>query len=565
MEDSATTTITDAPAAPAVTPRKSVDKTVKNSGGVKETIESILVAFILAFVFRAFVVEAFVIPTGSMATTLLGAHTRFHCPDCGYSFDVNYDAPRRSSDPESDENVPDKASSITDPIYCPNCGMAMPPEQTTEPRVFYGDRILVLKYLYLLEDPSRWDVVVFKAPIDRENNFSTNYIKRLIAKPGESVMVIDGDVYIHSPDWKDPLDFRIQTKPKPVQDAMWRSVYDNDYHPQGMDRGDVHPWKQPWTVAEGEGWKLDDPATHGRMFLFNSAGGSSRLRFDPTANPSAQTLSEYLVYDQQQRRPGMIDQRTTESVYPLLPRETTSTCEMPVSDVDLRLTYQRTTGAGPLRLELTKRDHRFTAEITPTQAALFQDFNGKHTQIGSPVAMSSSSRPMRIEFSNVDYQVTLRIDDQMIAQSTPADFSPNIPKLIEEFENHTTPPPGTVAIAAEAQQCSVSHLSLWRDQYYYNDRGQVVRATPENFPNNAQKLGKDEYFVMGDNSLLSFDARCWRTGVPLPDEGLDTAAGKVPKRFILGKAFYVYWPAGYLPYSSGPALVPNFGSMRFIH
>src|SRR5215510_3486023 len=59
-------------------------------GSVKDTIEAILVAFMLAFIFRAFVVEAFVIPTGSMAPTLLGAHMRFRCPDCGYQFDVNY-------------------------------------------------------------------------------------------------------------------------------------------------------------------------------------------------------------------------------------------------------------------------------------------------------------------------------------------------------------------------------------------------------------------------------------------------------------------------------------------
>ena len=58
----------------------------------KETIESILVAFILAFIFRAFVVEAFVIPTGSMAPTLYGAHTRYKCPDCGYTFDAGYKA-----------------------------------------------------------------------------------------------------------------------------------------------------------------------------------------------------------------------------------------------------------------------------------------------------------------------------------------------------------------------------------------------------------------------------------------------------------------------------------------
>ncbi|HSU69376.1 MAG TPA: S26 family signal peptidase, partial [Tepidisphaeraceae bacterium] len=59
-------------------------------GSIKETIESILVAFVLAFIFRAFVVEAFVIPTGSMAPTLMGAHMRFVCQDCGYRFDVNY-------------------------------------------------------------------------------------------------------------------------------------------------------------------------------------------------------------------------------------------------------------------------------------------------------------------------------------------------------------------------------------------------------------------------------------------------------------------------------------------
>src|SRR6266850_2946100 len=66
---------------------------------VKETIESILVAFILAFVFRAFVVEAFVIPSGSMAPTLMGGHMRFRCEECGYQYDVNY--PSESSRDDS--------------------------------------------------------------------------------------------------------------------------------------------------------------------------------------------------------------------------------------------------------------------------------------------------------------------------------------------------------------------------------------------------------------------------------------------------------------------------------
>src|SRR5258708_5148982 len=153
------------------------------SGGVKDTIESILIAFILAFVFRAFVVEAFVIPTGSMAPTLMGAHMRYRCADCGYDFTVNFNSTSRNGD-EDDVNIPRFADfqgkSKTYGIYCPNCGfrigdeeLADPnhepdvrPQVVTNPPVHYGDRILVLKYQYLFQQPQRWDVVVFKAPPD---------------------------------------------------------------------------------------------------------------------------------------------------------------------------------------------------------------------------------------------------------------------------------------------------------------------------------------------------------------------------------------------------------------
>src|SRR5260221_5834945 len=110
-----------------------------HGANVKETLESILVAFILAFIFRCFVVEAFVMPTGSMAPTLLGAHTRFQCPDCGYRFDVNYSSPHRDGHSSSDDiEIPDHvqpdsvlrkpADVVYDDIHCPNCGFRMPPQ-----------------------------------------------------------------------------------------------------------------------------------------------------------------------------------------------------------------------------------------------------------------------------------------------------------------------------------------------------------------------------------------------------------------------------------------------------
>jgi signal peptidase I len=547
---------------PLPAPRRSA------TGGVKDTIESILVAFILAFVFRAFVVEAFVIPTGSMATTLLGAHTRFHCPDCGYDFDVNYQPRQVRGDPEAeDPAIPAVATEgLSNPIYCPNCGFQMPDAQVQKPPVFYGDRILVLKYLYTLAQPNRFDVVVFKAPMQ----MTTNYIKRLIGKPGEAVIVLDGDVYIRSPDAKNPEDFVVQPKPKKVQDALWRLVYDNDFHPeQKLDRGDVRPWAQPWTLIDGPrdsaGWNLNDPATHGRTFTFTGDNTSSRLRFNPQSNPTAQSESDYLVYDQQPQS-GYTPVRSTDSRFPIDPSDANNGSEIPNSDLDLRLTYQRTSGVGPLNLSLTKRGHIFTAEITPDHATLYQDFNGQRTTIGNPLPLSNGTRPLRVELSNSDYQVTLRIDGNIAAQTMPAEFSPDLPALIREFEDRRSPPPGQADIQASNQQCTVSHISLWRDVYYYNDpRLGVMRATPADFPNNAVTLKKDEYFVMGDNSILSYDARCWNGGIHLPAEALNVEAGRVPARFMLGKAFYVYWPAGYLAYPGLPAFVPNFGAMRFIH
>ena len=52
----------------------------------RETIESLIIAFTLALLFRAFEAEAFVIPTGSMAPTLMGRHKDLDCSECGFNF-----------------------------------------------------------------------------------------------------------------------------------------------------------------------------------------------------------------------------------------------------------------------------------------------------------------------------------------------------------------------------------------------------------------------------------------------------------------------------------------------
>ena len=180
--------------------------------GVKDTAESVVVAFILAFVFRAFIIEAFVIPTGSMAATLYGKHGTLTCADCGWEFAYGLtDQASRSLGPGRNGAI----KSNTD-VFCPNCQHANKPARVNDeigPRgnAEPGDRILVLKWPFdlggALLEPQRWDVTVFKdppkgatglhprVPSSLPRDGTQNYIKRLLGLPGEVLEIIDGDVY----------------------------------------------------------------------------------------------------------------------------------------------------------------------------------------------------------------------------------------------------------------------------------------------------------------------------------------------------------------------------------
>ena len=81
-----------------------------------------------------------------------------------------------------------------------------------EPNLLVGDRLFVTKYSYgyskhsfpfsppifkgriIANEPMRGDVVVFKTPADNR----TDYIKRLIALPGDRVQFIDSNLYINN-------------------------------------------------------------------------------------------------------------------------------------------------------------------------------------------------------------------------------------------------------------------------------------------------------------------------------------------------------------------------------
>lgn len=200
----------------------------------RETVESIVVAIVLALLFRAFVAEAFVIPTGSMAPTLMGAHKDMTCLECGQPFQVGASIETK--------HVPQRATVVGS--VCPNCGYLNPLDlaENSDHATFNGDRILVSKFAYALNDPERWDVIVFKFP----GNPKQNYIKRLVGLPEETLRIRHGDVLARP---HDANAFTVLRKPPAKLLAMAHHVHDTAYQSKSLIAAEYPTNWQPWDLA----------------------------------------------------------------------------------------------------------------------------------------------------------------------------------------------------------------------------------------------------------------------------------------------------------------------------
>jgi hypothetical protein len=247
--------------------------------------------------------------------------------------------------------------------------------------------------------------------------------------------------------------FKVQPKPRDVQNALWRIIHDSDYRPRGVDRMTQKAFREPWTPTSGQsGWDLgaNDSATPAaRVFKFDNASGAAQLYFADEVNVPARhsAFNDWLTYDSEAGRgPGPWNL---------------------VGDLKLQFYYDRKSGDGPLQLRLSKRGRTFVAEIGKTTARLLvEDEGGQQRELfaAKPIATHAGA-PMLIEFSNADYQVRLRIDDVEIFRTTPEQYSPNLPDLLSTNnpKNANNVPQPRVSITAERQQATLSHVSLWRD------------------------------------------------------------------------------------------------------
>lgn len=521
---------------------------------MRETIEAVAIAFALAFLFKTFEAEAFVIPTGSMAPTLMGRHKDVECPKCGYRYSA-------SASEEADRNgvVKTDVNSQVIACTCPICRFQMfvdPMEQEGKANPSYsGDRIWVSKVPYHLMEPRRWDVIVFRYPEEAE----TYYIKRLVGLPGETVQIYHGDILTKS---ASQTDFTIQRKPPEKLRAMAQIVHDNDYVCQDLlDNGWPLRW-QPWSKQDLPGdW---DPSEDTRSYHTDgSAAAEAWMRYQhivpPQANfhadswpprqePRAQLITDFYAFNTRVTRGRPYAEPSAAGLHW-------------VGDLILDCELDVQSDTGTVKFDLVKGGRHFgcAIDVATGQARLSIDGLTDWTPTATTTVQGKGKH--HVMFANADQELLLWLDDKLVNFDRPTTYD-----KLDNDRPHAPDDLAPLGIGSLGAKLSVSHLRVLRDIYYIadetpytdpitdyrstdrftpwsnSDRVADFFASPEKWetPRDGNifdsrqpvkfELGADQFFVLGDNSPASSDARLWST------------QHFVERDLLVGKALFVYWP-----------------------
>lgn len=366
----------------------------------RDNIEAITISIIMAVMLKYFVVEAYKIPTGSMQPTLMG---------------------------------------------------------NTETQIF--DRILVDKLSYHFRDPQRWEVAVFKYPLDRSKNF----IKRIVGVGPEELRVRYGDVW-NRPDGDS--EWTVLRRTDPVQEETWKPLH--------LEARGASAWKIE--AAASSGWSIDGDTI--------TAGGPGSARYPKSGSVLDRYTDGYPLSIQPdiRKRPGISDNH-------------------PVGDLRIRGEVEARADLALLTFEFREGNRRYTltvpgpaasAEARPTirvesTAERDLDLPDARTQLHDTAWKLAAGDRVSFSAQNLDDRLTLVVDDQRL------DF--DIPAASDQSSS--------IHVRTEGGGATLTDVEVDRDIFYTSNHAKIAEWSGE------WAIPAGHYVMLGDNTQDSSDSREW--------------------------------------------------------
>lgn len=124
------------------------------------------------------------------------------------------------------------------------------PSGSMENTIMTGDRVIGSRLSYRFDDPERGDIAIFRFP----DNEKIYYVKRIIGLPGETVDIVDGQVYITGTDGETTqLEESYLREPMVPEAPMHFEVPEDCYFMMGDNRNyslDARRWQNTYVKRE---------------------------------------------------------------------------------------------------------------------------------------------------------------------------------------------------------------------------------------------------------------------------------------------------------------------------